>query len=233
MIAEDQTPPDPHELNLDLEWRIGERAMAEILRELEPLRPRRLVEFGSGASSTRLAMALADASILSIEHDRGHLEETRRLAERHAPRARIAFSLRPLRPQLHGGALYVSYVQGAFPAQVDAAIIDGPPAGTRRGREACLYQIMPHLRVGGRVYLDDYEREEERTIVRNWMLAYPESVRVRELRVGHGLCVIEKVASQANPRWHLERTLDSVIAHGRWWTGGALRRIRRATSART
>ena len=39
---------------------------------------------------------------------------------------------------------------------------------TRRGREACLHMISAHLRLGGRVYLDDCRRVGERRTLRNW-----------------------------------------------------------------
>jgi predicted O-methyltransferase YrrM len=223
------TPPGPPSADLDLNrpWRIGEATMAALVAEVRQVRPHVLVEFGSGASSVRLAQAFPDTSILAIDHKAEFLEATRRLAQAHAPGAKISFSLRPLRPQVHAGALYLSYRRGPFPQEVDAVIIDGPPGGTKRGREACLYQVAPYLRLGGRIYLDDFRRSLEQTIVRNWLLAFPRAFRQSVVEVGHRLCVLEKVAPCGAPHWALERTRDSLETHARWWLGGALRRAKR------
>ena len=49
------------------------------------------------------------------------------------------------------------------------------------------------LRIGGRVYLDDYVRPQEQQIVRNWEATYPGVFRIRVLDFPHSpLCILEK-----------------------------------------
>jgi hypothetical protein len=95
-------------------------------------------------------------------------------------------------------------------------LIDGPPYWTGRGRQACLYDVAAALRVGGRVYLDDCQRAQERLIVRNWVKSYPHAFRVSGLSVGHGLAVLEKlVPVSASPRSVPSVVLDAWLVHAK------------------
>lgn len=102
---------------------------------------------------------------------------------------------------MHAGALYQSYAPGALPDTIDALIVDGPPGGTLRGREACLYQVASRLRPGARIYLDDLNRRAERLILRNWMRSYPNKFNVREFAVGHGIAALTLEASITAPKF--------------------------------
>jgi hypothetical protein len=84
--------------------------------------------------------------------------------------------------------------------KVDCVIVDGPPFYTLRGREACLYQIYPKLDVGGLVFLDDYSRVDERTILNNWLSVYPDSFSVQIVEVGHQVALLQKLRS-VEPHW--------------------------------
>lgn len=182
------------DLDLDGPWRIGEDAFAAVVEQVEAVAAEHVVEFGGGASSIRLARALPHATILSIEHDPVYFEAAEAMRRAHAPEARLDLSLRPLRWQTHYLGRYQSYAPGPFPARVDAVIIDGPPYTTFRGREACLYQVMGRLRVGGVVILDDYRRPAEARMARNWDRIYPGQFRTQVLPVGNHLCVKHRIA---------------------------------------
>ena len=131
-----------------------------------------IVEFGSGASSVRLAQALPEASILAIDHDREYLAATRAMLAERSEIENLTLEHRPLRWQRHTGALFYSYRPGPFPPSVDAVIIDGPPRIYPNGREACLYQIWQALAPGAIVYLDDAERPGELRALSNWSWRY-------------------------------------------------------------
>lgn len=183
------------DFSLTNEWSIGEEAFATLEQDMSQLEPRTIVEFGSGTSSIRLALAFPAARLLCLESNEKYfhqLQETLRAEGLASDRLRV--ELRPLKVQKLGWGLYQTYAPGPFPDEVDAVLIDGPPHSTKRGRQACLYQVANRLRVGGRVYLDDYDRPIERRVVQNWLRSYPGAFRVRrEAAVGHGLCVVEKV----------------------------------------
>jgi len=193
-------------------WSLGEGAYGAIVEELRQLGAKTLVEFGSGTSTLRLSRDLPDARILSIEGDPAFLEETRRNLEAHGGPARVELEYRPLRWQRHSLAWFRSYEPGAFPSSIDAVLIDGPPIQTRRGREACLYQVFGQCRAGARFYLDDYQRDAEQSIVRNWLRAYPGAlVDDHTIDLDHRVAVLEKKFGRRRPRLHWRNTVDSII----------------------
>jgi predicted O-methyltransferase YrrM len=216
------------DLNLDRSgWSMGEAAFRTAVALLADQPPRTIVEFGSGPSSVRLALAFPEAAVLSIEHDRHHWLATTDLSRRLAPHSNITVVHRRIAWQRHFGAWYQSYETGhSFPATIDAVIIDGPPMACLGGREACLYQVAPHLRIGAVVILDDYCRPEEQQAVRNWHKVYSGCLSSHEYAVGHGLLVTRLVGPPQG------RAVLSVL----WMTHlrlfrRVLHRLRRAATA--
>ena len=106
----------------------------------------------------------------------------------------------------------MSYAPGAFPDAVDALIVDGPPHWTRRGREASLYQAMPSLKVGARIFLDDYRRAAEKRMVQNWLGAYPGALRLVDvIEEGDHVAVLEKTEEAEAPRSTVARRVDAWL----------------------
>lgn len=180
------------ELELNERWSLGEAAFDAVTKDMAELGPRRIVEFGSGPSSLRLALAFPDAQVLAIEHDATYFDKTLGLLERHPEIQNLELELRPIRGQWHRGLFYRSYEPGPIAGVLDAVIVDGPPWRFVKGREACLHQVFPSLREGGRAYLDDYARPEERRAAAAWVSQYLGAVELRVLRVGHEVCVLTK-----------------------------------------
>jgi predicted O-methyltransferase YrrM len=202
---------------LDAPWAIGAASFEVIVRCLKGLAPQHLVEFGSGVSTAELAQRLPDTRILSIDHDARFLDATRARLEAAGPEAarRVELALRPLAWQRHGSAPYLGYAPGPFPERVDAVLIDGPPFWTRGGREAALYQVMPHLRVGALVFLDDYDRRGERRAVGHWLEAFRGSLALEDVyEEGHRVAVLRRT-DVLPPRWgSIRRQLRARIDAG-------------------
>jgi len=176
--------------SLDAPWCLGTSAYDAVLARLREIDARVIVEYGSGASTVCLSRDLPGARIVSIDDDPRYFDRTRA----HLPDdAEVELMHRTLRWQRHGGAPYLSYAEGPLPEEVCAVIIDGPPHWTRRGREACLYQVAPKLREGALVFLDDYARGAEKRIVQNWLAAYPGGLEQRTtIRENDHVAVLEK-----------------------------------------
>lgn len=199
-------------LDLELGWRLGEKAYGAILDDLRSIDARTIVEFGSGASTLRLSRDLPDARVLSIEGDLSFLDQTRSDLKEHGGKGKVDLVHRPVRWQRHGLGFFLSYEPGPLPERVDAVLIDGPPLTTRRGREACLYQVFPQTHVGTRFYLDDCCREAEQRIVENWLRAYPGVLAHREtFEVDHRVAVLERVRDEHRRREHWRNTADSLL----------------------
>lgn len=204
----------PSVLSLDQDWCLGENTFSVLLKELRDFSIEQLVEFGSGISSARLALELPQVELLSIESYPVFYQRTMQLLDRFVPGHRVTVQLRELCWQRHGLSFYQSYELGPFPHSVDAVIIDGPPGWTFRGREACLYQVFRSLKVGGRVYLDDYERPDEQQAVRNWQAAFPGAFEVRVLETSPTqLCVLEKVVDYPRLRISAKSTQNNWAYH--------------------
>lgn len=185
----------PESLRFTSGWSLGEDGYQLMADQLRRLDAKRFLEFGSGVSTVRLSRDFPDMEILSIDAERKYRDQTAEAIRHHGRPAISRVEFRPLRWQRHGFGLYLSFAPGPFREGVDAVLIDGPPIATRRGREACLYQSFSVLRVGGLVFLDDYVRDTEQQIVRNWLRAFPGALRhVGELHSAHRICMLEKTA---------------------------------------
>jgi predicted O-methyltransferase YrrM len=179
-------------INLDTGWRIGEETFAFIVSRLRQTKAVSLLEFGSGASTVRFAMGLPEMRIVSVEHDEAFLRDTATmLGGLPGASTRVTLVHAPLRPRRFGVRMFFTY--GYSPVDpFDAIVIDGPPGFTRRGREACLYLAYEKLRVGGTVFLDDADRDDERRIVANWSERLRGSASFATHAVGHGLAEVTK-----------------------------------------
>jgi hypothetical protein len=202
----------PAELRLEGSWSFTEEAFGAMVRRVEAElgSPRRIVEFGGGPSTVRLALAFPGAFLESVESHGPSYESTRTLLGKYGVEGRVELRKEKLAFLRCGEVDVLTYCgvkesdgsenagdrgnSGRSQEPVDCVIIDGPSFFTLRGREACLYQVNERLRTGGLVFLDDHGRRDEKRIVRNWMEVYPGGYRLEPLRVGHGLAVLRKIA---------------------------------------
>ena len=201
----------PDRLNLYTGWSIGERAFERITTTLLQMSPvERILEFGSGPSSIRLAMAFSEAEVLSIEGDWRNYAETTNLMRTFWNKRNLSIKYRPITRESYGDAEFLTYEDGMFwEEEIDCVIIDGPPVYTLRGREACLYQVYDQIKIGGLVILDDFRRSYEKQIVKNWLSVYPSSFTVAIIREDHHLAVLRKIKS-VTPCWDAPYRLSDV-----------------------
>ena len=201
----------PEQLSLDTGWSIGETAFERITTTLLEMSPvERILEFGSGPSSVRLAMAFPEAQVLSVDGDWRNFAETTSLMRSFWNKRNLSIKYRPITLESYGNAEFLTYEDGMFwEEEIDCVVIDGPPVYTLRGREACLYQIYDQIRIGGLVILDDFRRRFEKQIVKNWLSVYPGSFTVAIIREDHHLAVLRKVRS-TTPDWDAPARLSDV-----------------------
>jgi predicted O-methyltransferase YrrM len=206
---------DNYKLNLNLAWRIGEEAFLKVLELIHQKLnvPNCIIEFGSGASSIRLALNFPQTKIVSIDADVNFYHRTQELAKEviESPNL-LELKYQALSFHQYGTGNILTYTQdnSLSDINIDCVIIDGPPFYTLRGREACLYQIYDQLRIGGLVILDDVNRESEKNILKNWLLVYPNSFNVEIIEVGHHIAILEKRHS-IKPDWlNQNKQKDSI-----------------------
>ena len=201
----------PDWLNLDTGWSIGETAFERITTLLLQMSPvERILEFGSGPSSIRLAMAFSEAQVLSVEGDWRNYAETTNLMQQFLDKRNLSIKYCPIILESYGDANFLTYEDGMFwEDEMDCVIIDGPPVYTLRGREACLYQVYDQIKIGGLVILDDFRRSYEKQIVENWLSVYSGSFKVEIIREDHHLAVMHKIKS-VTPCWNAPSRLSDV-----------------------
>jgi hypothetical protein len=150
-------------------WKLDPTGAAELDRRLFTLKPKTVVEFGSGVSTEIIGRyaAATGAKAISLEHDPAHLA----LTERRLRHARLGGVVDVRHAPLADTATGPMY-DTVLPDGIDFALIDGPPTGTG-GRAATFPALRPLLAPRWEVWLDDGDRREEQDAVAAWLKADP------------------------------------------------------------
>ncbi len=156
-------------------WSMEEDICRFIGRVCETLRPRRVLEFGTGLSTLILAHEVSKRNIekvWSIDHIRDFAGYPKDILARRGQGDLVDFRCFPIRLTSLAGKLlqFYSIPKGFFKetGPLDLVIVDGPPY-YYNGREAALYTVYPHLSPRGLLLLDDAERKHrEQLYLKNW-----------------------------------------------------------------
>jgi predicted O-methyltransferase YrrM len=155
-------------------WKADVGLLTLIVDHVLAHRPRRVVEFGMGASTLILARALERAGggrLISFDQHADFVESTGRWLSDHGLRADLRAV--PLRPSPDGWP-GLWYDHGPLPGDIDLMVVDGPPWAihpfTRGAAESLFARIAP----GGTVLLDDGARPGERIVAARWRRLHPE-----------------------------------------------------------
>jgi len=149
-------------------WSISPLGAIELDARLSRRRPARILDVGSGLSTVVAAVAAAryGGRVVSLEHDAGHADRTRRLLESAGVRDLAEVVVAPLVPRMHPcgtGPWYDGQPSGWF----DFFIVDGPPLASG-GRVATLPALAAHRRGDWELWLFDADRADERRCVEAW-----------------------------------------------------------------
>ena len=169
-------------------WPASPEMLAFLYGEIRSRRPGLVVECGSGVSTLVMAYALehnGSGSLVALEHDAEYAATTRRLIAEHGLTADVRHA--PLRPTDVGGSRYEWYDPEALPeGSIALLFVDGPPGNVGpRARFPAFPLLADRLARDGVIVVDDYDREDERTIVETW-LAASTGWAVRPLEVDRG-----------------------------------------------
>ncbi len=219
-------------------WTLAPDALRFITKMVEVVRPRHILELGSGLSTRVLSRAAGGLSpkcvISSVDHDPQYNWETGGAASEENG-AKVKFQLAPLVVREFGGKLLGAYLMQqskmASKRPVDLVIVDGPPVNLG-GREGTLYQVMDYARAGTIVLLDDSKRPEEKAAIKAWRENLGEAVTVEQLAgFGKGMAAVvihQPVATK--DLWHhrfslCKKELEGIVPAGgklivageSWW----------------
>lgn len=204
-------------------WTLAMDALRFLTRLVKHLRPRHILEFGSGLSTRVLARACAELQqrccISSVDHDPEFGPATaRELTDQRKAGCRVRFQLAPLVVRDCGGKLLPFYhirpERLASRSPVDLVVIDGPPV-VLGGREGMLYQAMDFARRGTLLLLDDADRTEERIVLSRWQDSLGEAIEVDRLpgfTKGMGSIIVREPVRRSDIWTHRLRLTAQDIA---------------------
>lgn len=194
-----QPPPTAHD------WTLAPDALRMVTQIVNVVRPRHILELGSGLSTrvlARTAASLKPACVISsVDHDPQYNYGASEAAQKKeaadgaapsadaadappVPMAKVKFHLAPLVVREFGGKLVGVYLMDpkklASKRPVDLVVIDGPPINLG-GREGTLYQVMDYVRPGTIILLDDSKRPEERAAIQAWQDNFGDAIHAEQL----------------------------------------------------
>jgi predicted O-methyltransferase YrrM len=172
---------------------------------VQRLRPRRILEFGSGFSSAVIACELkrqGQGSLDSIDNSPRWSAAAAEMVRACGALERTAFHRFPLGLRVYRGFPCVFYrIPTAFwdgQAPYDLAVVDGPHQDV--GRDGALPECLPWLSTGGWVILDDGGADHMQRTLRRWQRLLGSSFLASPvLELGNGVVVLRKLGP-APPR---------------------------------
>jgi predicted O-methyltransferase YrrM len=156
---------------------------ATLVSLVAELRPKTILEFGSGTSTLLCSYCLemlGGGSIISVDHEEQYAEQTRQSLRDHG--------LERFARVIHAPLKEVSFPAGkwqwyntSFIAElptIDLLIVDGPPAWLQpMSRYPALPLVFSHLSPSATVLIDDANRTDEQKMLEKWMAEFPAFAR--------------------------------------------------------
>ncbi len=185
------------------DWPMASDSLTFIVSLIANLRPKHILEFGTGISTYVMAKACSmlnlKCKITSIDHDPEFGEAVaRRYLDTIKTTNEINFLFSPLVARCFGEkhlpSYYIKQEQADSLSVADLVLIDGPPSYLG-GREGILYQTMDYAAPGTIVLLDDANRNEEKNIIHNWRDTLGNKVEINlltELKKGLAAIIIHE-----------------------------------------
>lgn len=160
-------------------------------------RPRLVVECGSGLSTLCLALAMRrfgiEGKVIALEHLEEYAEQTRELLRRHGVDDLAEVRTAPLQRLAVGGLSVEWYARDAWQdlAAVDLLFVDGPPsAASPHARYPAVPLFAERLTPGAHVVLDDFQRPEERDVVKRWRRELGDRVTLERVPLEKGAALL-------------------------------------------
>jgi predicted O-methyltransferase YrrM len=179
-------------------WAAEPLMLHQIVQTLIEIRPRLVVECGSGSSTVLIArclQSLGGGRLVSIDHDPTFAARTESLLQLHGVPQMTTVVRAPLEERrTRDGRTLRWYGAGYEPlltGPVDVLIVDGPPGGGGpRARYPALPLLAPFLSPNCVILLDDGDRPDEREIAREWGREL--DAKVSYIRGGRGAWLLRR-----------------------------------------
>lgn len=161
------------------DWSAAADFLELLVDHVRAVRPRCIVECGSGLSTLMLARACAlyrVERIISLENGAEFAQTTRDAIAQHGLNATVLHApLRNYALGVNGSEVYPWYALDGLPEHgIDMLVIDGPPGSVRsHARYPALPLLNDRLEPGCTIFMDDAARPHEQQILARWLAEYP------------------------------------------------------------
>jgi hypothetical protein len=162
------------------DWAASPDFLLQLTQHALAVRPKVIVECGSGVSSVVLARCVqlnGDGKLYCLEHDADHARRTRGELLRHGLAAFAEVVDAPLQPFQHRDSTSGWYAVDGLPKPlaIDMLVVDGPPMATGPlARYPAAPALFPSLSPRATVFLDDASRPDEMAVLSRWNEEFPE-----------------------------------------------------------
>ena len=184
-------------------WAASADVVSLLIGDLLRIRPRLVVECGSGVSTLWTALAIEhyglDCRVVSLDHDTHFAEQTRRSLRAHGVDRYAEVRDAPLVPTELDGHSTGWYDRAALVGLngIGLLFVDGPPGGTGPlARYPAVPLLKAQLALTATIVLDDLIRPGEREVVARWRLQLPD-FEVQLLPLQKSAAVFRRVATPA------------------------------------
>ncbi|WP_439533867.1 class I SAM-dependent methyltransferase [Polymorphobacter sp.] len=155
-------------------WKADVYMLGRMVDEIGQLRPRHVVELGSGATSLVAAQALAGhggGRLTSFDQHAPYVASMPGWLAEHGLTADFRHAPLTLRDAAWPG---LWYDLGDVPPVIDLLVIDGPPWTVHPYARGMAERLFDRIAPGGVIMLDDAARPGERVVARRWQRRWPD-----------------------------------------------------------
>jgi len=190
----------PYPMPFGGSWALTPDAAAILAREIAIRKPNIIVELGSGVSTLmvgRLLQQMQHGRLISLDHDPGWAEETRRNIVANGLQDYVEVLDAPLTKQQFDGKEFDWY---RIPDQlrqienIDMLTVDGPPQTADSAilaRYPALPAFVAQFTEHAAIFIDDARRDTEQQMIEKWHQQYP-GWKSRMIETIPGTCVFER-----------------------------------------
>jgi predicted O-methyltransferase YrrM len=153
--------------------------MLHVVDEILRLKPRLIVECGSGTSTLWLAYALqrtGSGKVVTLEHSPSFADSLRQQLQRHELESYVDLRVAPLEKHGLGSEKHDWYAKQAISdiANVEMLLIDGPPGWVGpMARYPAMPILIEKLCDGALIIFDDSNRADETEVKKRWFVENP------------------------------------------------------------
>ena len=171
--------------------------LSEIIRKIFILKPRYVLELGSGVSTIIIGKALEKngfGKLISVEHLKSEYENTNDEIKIHKLEEVCVCNFSPLSEIQINDKKYNWYSidYDKIEKKIDLMIVDGPP--THSSKEGSRFPALPllkkYLSDDFEILVDDSKRKDEKMILDQWSKLYPE-LKFDHINLERGLSIIK------------------------------------------